>query len=88
MRVARGFFRLWIVLSVLWIGAVGTVAVSSLPPPDPPSIQGAAFSASEFAVFGARKAATQIAIEIALIPPVLVLVFGSALGWAIRGFRT
>jgi len=25
LRVARGLFRLWLVLSVLWIGAVGIV---------------------------------------------------------------
>jgi hypothetical protein len=26
LRVARGLFRLWLVLSVLWIGGVGIVA--------------------------------------------------------------
>jgi hypothetical protein len=86
LRIARGFLRLWLVISVLWIGAVGTVAILSLPPPDPP-LQGTTFSASEFAAFGARKSAIQTAAEIALIPPVLLLMIGSALGWAIRGFR-
>jgi cell division septal protein FtsQ len=30
-RVARGLFRLWLVLSVLWIGGVGVVAWQSFP---------------------------------------------------------
>jgi hypothetical protein len=33
-----------------------------------------------------RKSAIQTAAEIALIPPVLVLAFGVALGWAVKGF--
>jgi hypothetical protein len=85
MRFARGFLRLWLVLSVLWIVAIGTVAVSSLPPPDPP--RGAIISDLQLELLGSRKIAIQTAIKIAIIPPVLVLVFGSALGWAIRGFR-
>jgi hypothetical protein len=45
-RIARGLFRLWLVLSVLWIGAVGTVTWWTVPsvldpdaylrPADPP----------------------------------------------------
>jgi hypothetical protein len=31
LRVARGLFRLWLVLSVLWIGGVGRRDVVGLP---------------------------------------------------------
>ena len=31
LRVARGLFRLWLVLSVLWIGGVGAVTLWTLP---------------------------------------------------------
>ena len=31
LRVARGLFRLWLVLSVLWIGGVGYVTWQTLP---------------------------------------------------------
>jgi hypothetical protein len=43
LRVARGLFRLWLILSVLWIGGVGVVTWWTFPvPPEwytpPPSI--------------------------------------------------
>jgi hypothetical protein len=38
LRLARGLFRLWLVLSVLWIGAVGVVTWQTLPEPELPSI--------------------------------------------------
>ena len=31
LRLARGLFRLWLVLSVLWIGGVGYVTWQTLP---------------------------------------------------------
>jgi hypothetical protein len=31
LRVARGLFRLWLVLSVLWIGGVGVVTWLNYP---------------------------------------------------------
>jgi hypothetical protein len=34
MRVARGLFRLWLVLSVLWIGGVGLVTWQTFPVDD------------------------------------------------------
>ena len=34
-----------------------------------------------------RRAALEFASALALIPPILVLVFGLALGWAFTGFR-
>ena len=34
LRVARGLFRLWLILSVLWIGGVGYVTWQTLPSAD------------------------------------------------------
>jgi hypothetical protein len=31
LRVARGLFRLWVVLSMLWIGGVGVVTWLTFP---------------------------------------------------------
>src|SRR6266566_5004432 len=41
LRVARGLFRLWLVLSVLWIGGVGVVTWWTLPSTPEPILWGA-----------------------------------------------
>jgi hypothetical protein len=139
LRIARGLFRLWLVLSVLWIGGVGTVTWSNLPSdewwrndpivqragptPNPETIRvqspdgqvhefpagtasdviervmkdywqsqtnkaatAGTFDPAEFAAFK-QRAAIQTGVKLALIPPVLMLALGSALGWAFTGFR-
>jgi len=75
-RIARGLFRLWLVASVAWVCAVRAVTWWVMPPADSKGIK-----------VPDRKAAIQTAAEMALIAPALTLVFGAALGWAIRGFR-
>jgi hypothetical protein len=105
LRIARGLFRLWLVLSVLWIGATGTVVWFTLSPAKetasealqfdpsqpyevlPPGYVIDPFDPNKFAA-SKRTEAIKIGTELALIPSVLVLVIGSALGWAFRGFRT
>jgi len=98
LRIARGFLRLWLVLSVLWIGAVIAVATLNFPAADPwakfnpqPSAQQQSDSLPDapwvIEAAANRQRAIQTATEIALIPPVLLLMIGSALGWALRGFR-
>jgi hypothetical protein len=120
MRIARGLFRIWLVLSVLWVGAVGIVAWPWLPPeynpsakfappfgPDaylssPPAGQEKSFDPDQYLrsepskpyevvteppKTAPRWEATQKAAMEAFIPPTFVLVLGSALGWALRGFR-
>ena len=37
LRIARGLFRLWLVLSVLWIGGVGVVTWRTFPVSELPS---------------------------------------------------
>jgi hypothetical protein len=93
-------FRLWLILSALWIGGVGYVTwqtfpvtpewavVCKIPATEPPGdctwldwIKVRLVSDEE------QRAAIQSAILLALVPPVIVLALGSALAWAIRGFR-
>jgi hypothetical protein len=80
LRVARGLFRLWLVLSVLWVGVVTwwtfPSALSMLLDPEVPP----------WAVEPARDA-VWFATLLALIPPAFVLALGAALLWAFRGFR-
>jgi hypothetical protein len=97
IRIARGLFRLWIVLSVLWIVGVAVIArmnlpqewprtlVSVTPKPvfDPSKPYEVVPDSSDFE----RREAIKNTVGIALIPPTLLLIFGSALGWAIRGFK-
>jgi hypothetical protein len=95
MRIARGLLRLWLVLSVLWIGGVGVVTWPQVPifdrsmpfsfeeaPRFPVPADYDPFSKSSYLIAWARDDA-----PVALIPPLLVLAIGSALGWAIKGFK-
>jgi hypothetical protein len=94
LRIRRGLSRLWIALSVLWIGGVGVVTWRSLPTkyeltkafvPVQPSGE-PTFDPHEFALFK-RTEVIKSGAEIALIPPALVLVIGLASVWVVRGFR-
>jgi hypothetical protein len=100
LRVARGLFRLWLVLSVLWFGGVDYVTWRDFPEGLPSICELPAnerskdWDCSWFARVKAQlvmdedqRAALQSAILLALVPPALVLAFGSALLWAFRGFR-
>jgi hypothetical protein len=86
LRIPRGLFRLWLVLSVLWIAGVGIYAWWSFPTEVPPW---AASSPSEVASLLAedRRSAIWEASLLAVLPPAFVLALGSALVWAFRGFR-
>jgi hypothetical protein len=55
--------------------------------PDAPWATKPQFDPSEFAAFK-LTAQRKTTAEVALIPPILLLLIGSALGWAIRGFRS
>ena len=99
MRVARGLLRLWLVLSVLWIGGVGVVIWRTFPEGSrPPSVTfrrtndlkiGTVLGLDASSPIWIRNNARplQTAILLALIPPAFVLALGSALIWAIKGFR-
>jgi hypothetical protein len=99
LRIARGLFRLWLILSVLWIGGVGFVTWGTFIWPEvvvceeveaPPP--GSCLPRSIILRLGPewdkdRHAAFQFALLLALAPPAFVLALGSALVWAFRGFR-
>ena len=102
LRVARGLFRLWLVLTVLWIGGVGVVTWRTFPENELPSMCDLAANQrpKEFdcswlqqvkdeLVYMDKKqrAALQSAILLAFLPPVFVLALGSVLVWVFRGFR-
>jgi hypothetical protein len=88
LRTARGLFRLWLVFSVLWIGGVGVVTWWTFPSDELPVSWSIILDrgAPSWAV-GTREEAVRSATLLALIPPALLLAFGSALVWAFRGFR-
>jgi hypothetical protein len=80
LRVARGLFRLWLVLSVLWIGGVVLAKWSTLISADWGEILNVApWEEVPPWIFSAAL--------LAFVPPALLLAFGSALAWAFRGFR-
>ena len=74
LRVARGLFRLWLVLSVLWIGGVGVWTW---------------LTAKNQAYWGGLSSIEKVwvAVVLALVPPAFVLALGLALVWASKGFR-
>jgi len=130
LRIVRQLFRLWLVLSLLWVGAIGTVTWQSQPVewpgtevvphrakiepkreteviPDwsnvvplpklgelsdpevgfkPPDKDTKKWEATP-PIDEQQRAALKFGVELAIISPVLVLVFGSALGRILRGFK-
>jgi hypothetical protein len=99
LRVARGLFRLWLVLSVLWIGGVGYVTWQTLPTVLPTICDVPASERPDWGVdcswlsrakdkLGDEEGIhIQHGILFALVPPAFVLALGSALVWAVKGFR-
>jgi hypothetical protein len=81
-RIGRGLFRLWLVVSIAWIGLMVLVNWSSLQRPyswDPPWL---------IEIFERElPERIQQMVEVALVPPLLFLMLGSAFYWALRGFR-
>jgi hypothetical protein len=89
LRVARGLFRLWLVLSVLWIGGVAVETWWTFPPNEWVDYETglrAPYQIRDMFDDPAR-AAIRFASILALVPPALLLALGSALVWALRGFR-
>jgi hypothetical protein len=77
MKWRRGLLRLWIGLSVLWIVAVGAATWATT---------------DSWWPYQPDRTADRIehiksGAEVALIPPVIILVAGAALAWAIGRFR-
>jgi hypothetical protein len=73
LRVARGLFRLWLLLSALWVAGAEEYP--------------AAKAAASKAAAEDRRAVIWHFSLLAFLPPAFVLALGSALVWAFRGFR-
>jgi hypothetical protein len=101
LRVARGLFRLWLVLSMVWVAGVGVHTWRTFPSYEPYVYDSDTFlgelrgdiaprfpAREEPAVVAVvkRHAVIQSVIR-AVVPPFFVLALGSALVWAFRGFR-
>ena len=103
LRVARGLFRLWLVLSVLWIGGVGYVTGQTVPSANSSAVNMEVerldmelkrqnIEIAPWEVY--KRAHNSLLYEhlwhasvFALVPPVILLALGWALVWAFRGFR-
>jgi hypothetical protein len=85
LRIARGLFRLWLILLVLWIGGVGAVTWWTLPMPsadrevapwDTPPPSAGEFDPDKFLALKLaeeRRSAIWFASAVALVPPAFVL---------------
>lgn len=117
-RWARGFFRLWVVFSILWVTIVAAFSYDSFPTSKKPwfeiQFRGESFTKSELIasadrakqednslaeaqfltlltvldrrIENAQKQAIQGGLMIGFLVPLSLLVFGSLVAWAIRGF--
>ena len=111
----RGFFRIWVLLSIVWI--IGAIWVENNPPiqsrPPPfdetiqviPGVRMDKLSDCEPAAKKDQRVDLQHCVEYfeaermrplwrlvrstawAVVPPLALLFFGAAIGWALRGFR-
>jgi len=90
----RGLFRAWLLVTVLWIGFAGWIEISTAPPFDPskpyniiePNGTERDGIIDPFAKPPPPKSMLSTA-GVFVGPPVIVLIFGLALWWVIRGFR-
>jgi hypothetical protein len=73
-------FRLWLVLSGLWVGGMALETWREL-------AYGIIPAAGARSTDDDRWEYIQFNAEAALIPPIFVFVVASAFGWAFRGFR-
>ena len=94
MNLRRGMLRLWTVLSIIWIIAVGVHACSVWPEH---ADWGTAYRALAWSDWLTEREMRLSQLEARLViwphlewalgPPVVVLIAGIALGWAAAGFR-
>ena len=78
MNYRRGFFRAWVLLTVLWVVGVAYVSGPDLYP--------------EFKLIGPPGThdpwdSLLRSTAVAFLPPLALLALGAMLGWAFSGFR-
>lgn len=83
-RIERGLFRLWVVVGGLWIVAIIAITLVTIPLDWPGVLESNPDAGQDHSL---RNAHLTTGLELALIPPVLVLVIGAGFVWAVRGFR-
>ena len=103
LRIARGLFRIWLALSVIWLAGVGFVTWVELPSADSWAVQKEVERLDmemerqniEIPRWGNHERAHKAVLYehlwdapvFAIAPPAFLLALGSALIWAFRGFR-
>jgi hypothetical protein len=98
LRIARGLFRLWLVLSVLWVGAVVAVVWQQedlfdwvigreCPIDQNYKVVDESKCITHNVLLEELFVMTRNSAPMALIPPALVLLVGTAFVWAFKGFR-
>jgi hypothetical protein len=92
IQVVRKLFRLWLVLSLVWIGGVAFQTWRDIPRDDWVRTDVNELSDTEIAVpLGIFHPIARVFIEhgvkLALIPPTIVLASGFVFIWAFRRFR-
>jgi len=84
LRIAHGFFRLWLLVSVIWILIAGPFMWWALVTP---VLNHERWIGPGGPVSGPTLMESIMwVVLVAFGPPALVLVIGLALGWVLRGF--
>lgn len=91
-QVARNLFRLWLVLSLVWIGGVAFQTWRDVPRDDWVRTDINELSGAEIAppvgIFHPlARVFVEHGVKVALIPPSIVLVSGFVFIWAAKRFR-
>ena len=90
LRIARGLFRLWLVVSVIWIAFVIAMTWYDICHPTTFTDTEVGLPPGRFddlIIAGRTESAVKFGLVLAAVPSVLVLLIGAALIWAFRGFR-
>jgi hypothetical protein len=102
-RWGHGLFRLWVVLSVLWVSLFGVAIWLEIPiekpcmysaatMPIPPPFECTKPAPNPFDQFDSPQKAEPIEFKMSVFakiigPPIFVLLIGCALWWVLRGFQ-
>ena len=91
-QVARKLFRLWLVLSLVWMGGVAIQTWRDIPRDDwvrtdINELSGAEIAAPVGMFHPIARVFIEHGVKLAFIPPTIVLASGFVFIWAVRRFR-
>jgi uncharacterized ion transporter superfamily protein YfcC len=95
-NIGRGMFRLWVVLSILWIGGMGWYQYNDANKVDKNSITISLSKDSELRFDSTgisqtdEKDKQELQMKrfaIVFLPPILLLLLFPVVGWLVRGFK-